>query len=259
LTANSVEEVNVIEENNREIKNKTKMKYLIINNKGGVGKSYKVKLLALKAEREGAETHFIDCDNASASMTKYFQGIRDRKPKNIKFASCNLIGPDKKIDRTMFDNFLGDIEKLENVVVDFGAASSDQLLYYIQEEASNDIIATLNELNVRLLLVIAGGGSTKECVEFFEFANSIPGIGAITHLIANEYHGGVGNKSVKEFTNSKVQIGRLHNDPNSEAQREWEQLMINGVVYADILKLNISRRRRIINYLDNIFNQINSL
>jgi hypothetical protein len=235
------------------------MKSLVLNSKGGIGKSFLVKLLALKAEKEGAETYIIDCDNSSGSTTKYYHGIKDRKPKNIKFSSYNLIGPDKKIDRTMFDNFLGSIEKLENVVVDFGAASSDQLLYYIQEEANNGIIETLNELNVRLLLVIAGGGSTKECVEFFEFANSIPGIGAITHLIANEYHGGVGAKSVKEFTNSKVQIGRLHNDPGSEAQREWEQLMINGVVYADILKLNISRRRRIINYLDNIFSQINSL
>jgi hypothetical protein len=235
------------------------MKYFVINNKGGVGKSYSVKVMVLKAEKEEVETYFIDCDNASASTTKYVQGIKDRKPKHIKFSSYNLIGPDKKIDRTMFDSFLGSIEKLENVVVDFGAASSDQLLYYIQEESSNGIIATLHELNIRLLLVIAGGGSTKECVEFFEHANSIPGIGAITHLIANEYHGGVGNKSVKEFTNSKVQIGRLHNDPGSEAQREWEQLMINGVVYSDILKLNVSRRRRVINYLDNIFNQFNSL
>lgn len=235
------------------------MKHFIVQSKGGVGKSYITKLLSLKAEKEKKETYFLDCDNSSASSTKFFNGIKDKKSKYIKAGSFNLLGQDKKIDRTRFDTFLSEIEKLENVVADFGAASSDQLLYYIIEEEKNHLIETFKEMNIRLLLVFAGGGSAKECVEFFDLANKIPGIGEITHIIANEKQGGIKGRSVKDYTEAKVQIGNLHDDPNSEAQKEWDQLMIDGVVYSDILSINLVRRRRITNYLDNIFNQINSL
>lgn len=235
------------------------MKQFIIQSKGGAGKSYLTKLLSLKAEKEEKETYFLDCDNSSASSTKFFNGIKDRKSKYVKFSSFNLLGPDKKIDRTRFDTFLSEVEKLENVVADFGATSSDQLLHYMMEEQNNGVIETFAEMNIQLLLVVLGGGSAKECVEYFGQANKIPGIGSITHLIANEFQGGVNGKSVKEFTDSKVQIGKLHDDVNSEAQKEWDKLMIDGVVYSDFLNITVIRRRRIVNYLDNIFNQINSL
>lgn len=235
------------------------MKQLIIQSKGGAGKSYLTKLLSLLADKEKKEKFFIDCDNSSASTTKFFSGIKDRKSSYVKFSNFNLLGSDRKIDRTKFDSFLAEIEKLENVVADFGATSSDQLFFYMLEEQKNGIIQTFTEMDIQLLLVVAGGGSAKECVEFFNLANKIPGIGEITHLIANEFQGGINGKSVKEYTNSKVQIGKLHDDPNSEAQREWDKLMIDGVVYSDILKLSALRRRRIVNYLDDIFNQINSL
>ncbi len=235
------------------------MKQFIIQSKGGAGKSYITKLLSLKAEKERKETYFLDCDNSSASTTKFFNGIKDRKSEYLKFASFNLLGPDKKIDRTRFDTFLSEIVNLENVVADFGATSSDQLLYYMMEEQNNGIIETFAEMDIQMLLIVAGGGSAKECVEFFEQANKIPGISSITHLVANEFQGGVKGKTVKEFTNAKIQIGKLHEDANSEAQKEWDKLMIDGVVYSDILNISMIRRRRVTNYLDNIFNQINSL
>lgn len=227
--------------------------------KGGVGKSYSAKLHSLKADKNQAETYFLDCDNASASLTKFFKGIEDRKQSFVKFGSYNLLGSDKKIDRTKFDMFLSMIAELPNVVVDFGAASSEQLIYYIQEEASNGIINTLKELDIKILLVIAGGGSIKECVEFFNEANKIEGMRQITHLVANEFLGGVNGKTVKEFTNAKIQITKLHEDANSEAQREWDKLMNEGVVYSDILTMNVIRRRRITNYLDNTFKQFDEL
>jgi cellulose biosynthesis protein BcsQ len=82
------------------------MKIFIIQSKGGVGKSYLTKLLSLKADSDQIKTYFIDCDNASASTTKFFKGIEDRKSPYILFKSENLLGSDKKIDRTKFDTFL---------------------------------------------------------------------------------------------------------------------------------------------------------
>ena len=234
------------------------MKVFLLNSKGGVGKSYSAKILSLKADKEQSKTYFIDCDNASASTTKFFKGIEERKSPYILFKSENLMGSDKKIDRTKFDTFLSTIEKLENVCVDFGAASSEQVLFYMQEEFENGILDTLNDLGVTIFLVVAGGGSIKESIEFVLELKKIPGIEKIVRVIANEYHGGVNGKSVQSYTNADIQINSLHKDINSEAQREWNDLMNSGVVYSDIMAMTLIRKRRIVSYLDSIFTQIDA-
>ena len=232
------------------------MKIFILQSKGGVGKSYVTKLLSLKADKHKEKTYFIDADNASASTTKFFNGIEKKKSPYILFKSENLLGSDKKIDRTKFDTFLEVVEKLENVVVDFGAASSEQLLYYIQEEAKNDIIETLEEIGINFFLVVAGGGSVKESAEFALELKNIDGIEKLVTVVANEYLGGVNGGSVKEYTRADIQITSLHDDANSEAQKEWNDLMNSGVVYSDIESMTVIRRKRITSYLDSIFNQI---
>jgi hypothetical protein len=234
------------------------MKIFIIQSKGGVGKSYLTKLLSLKADKDETKTYFIDCDNASASTTKFFKGIEERKSPYILFKSENLLGVDKKIDRTKFDTFLSTVEKLENVIVDFGAASSEQLLYYIQEESKNDILETLQEIGVNLFLVVAGGGSIKESIEFALELKKIKGVEKLVTVVANEYLGGVNGNSVREYSKADVQITSLHEDTNSEAQKEWNDLMNSGVVYSDIQSMTVIRKKRIVSYLDSIFNQISA-
>jgi CobQ/CobB/MinD/ParA nucleotide binding domain len=234
------------------------MKIFIIQSKGGVGKSYLTKLLSLKADKDEIKTYFIDCDNASASTTKFFKGIEERKSPYILFKSENLLGVDKKIDRTKFDTFLSTVEKLENVIVDFGAASSEQLLYYIQEESKNDILETLQEIGVNLFLVVAGGGSIKESIEFALELKKIKGVEKLVTVVANEYLGGVNGNSVREYSKADVQITSLHEDTNSEAQKEWNDLMNSGVVYSDIQSMTVIRKKRIVSYLDSIFNQISA-
>jgi hypothetical protein len=227
--------------------------------KGGVGKSYTSKVLSLKADRDKTRTYFVDCDNASASTTKFFKSIEHKKSEYIFFKSENLLGPDKKIDRTKFDTFLNTLENLDNAVVDFGAASSEQLLYYIQEEKKNGILDVLKDLGIKIFLIISGGGSIKESVDFALKLKEIGGVEELTTVVANEYLGDVNGKSVKEYTNADIQITSLHDDPNSEAQRQWNDLMNSGVVYSDILSMTIVRRRRLLAYLDSIFSQIDKV
>jgi hypothetical protein len=234
------------------------MKIFIIQSKGGVGKSYLTKLLSLKAEKDQTKTYFIDCDNASASTTKFFRGIEERKSPFVLFKSENLVGTDKKIDRTKFDTFLGVIEKLENVVVDFGAASSEQILYYMQEESKNGVLETLRELNVKIFLVM-NGGSIKECVDYAMELKKIEGVNDLVTVVANEYEQGVNGKTTQAYTNAEIQITLLHQDRNSEAQKEWNDLMTAGVVYSDILAMTLIRKRRILAYLDSIFTQIDAV
>lgn len=227
----------------------------LLNEKGGVGKSYTTKLLALMAEAEEVKTHIVDADNASASATKYFQGIVDRKSEYVLYKSENLVGPDRRIDRTKFDTFLETISQLENVVVDFGAASSEQLCYYLQEEYSNGIIEIFEELEIQLYVIIAGGGMIKESIDFFLKLKKLKGIEKIVTIVANEKEGGVNGKSVAEYTKADVQIPLFHEDSNSAAYLEWKEMMNNGMVYSDIQKLPLIRRKRITSYLDSIFLQ----
>jgi len=230
---------------------------IILNEKGGVGKSYYSKLRALKAEKEQVVTYFTDCDNASASLTKFFQGIADRKSEYVFYKSENLLGPDRKIDRTKFDTFLDTLSKLENVCCDFGAASSEQICYYLQEENQNGILEIFADLNIRLHVVMAGGGMIKESIDFFMKLKKVKGIEQFITIVANEREGGVNGKTVSEYTKADIKIPPFHEDVNSAAFLEWREMMNNGVVYSDILSMPLIRRKRIISYLDSIFSQIN--
>lgn len=231
------------------------MKYFIIQSKGGAGKSYVAKVLSLLADKESIETYFIDTDDRSATLTSFFKAINGRKSSHIKFKSMNLLGKDKKIDRTKVDVLLGEVEQLPNVVVDFGAESSQHFLHYLESEQNQGIVDLLKELDIHILLIMSGG-AVRESVQFALALKEIKGLDKITKLVANEYGGNINGKSVKEYTDADIQILPMHDEPDSEAQIEWNTMMRDGVVYADIEAMTLIRKRRIINHLNSIFNQL---
>jgi len=235
------------------------MKTVLFQSKGGAGKSFCSRLLYAYHLNKNQTSHFIDIDNASGSLTKFFNSIEERKNPKIEFANFNLMGANKKIDRSLFDLLLSEISTRENVVIDAGAATSEQILYYLRDEEPNGIIGDLKEMNIRLMLVVAGGGSARECYDFFEEAKNIPGLKDITYVVANEFLGEINGLSVKEYFDADIQIRTLTNDPTSAAELEWSNLMNNGFVMQDIEQLPLFRKRRILNYLKDIFNQIDSL
>lgn len=228
-------------------------KIFVLQQKGGVGKSTLTKLLFLKAEKEEKDVVFIDCDNASGTTTKFFLGLEKRKPKNILYKPINIVGKDKKIDRTKFDKFLEIIDGVENVVVDFGAASSEQMLFYIQEEEKNGIVEDFKNMGILIYLVVAGGGSITECAEYALELKKIDGIIDITKIVANEFLGGVNGKTVAEFSNADIIIKGLTDDVNSDAQIEWNEALKNGILYSDIGNMSTRRQRRVKNYLEETF------
>ncbi|MFM8832924.1 MAG: hypothetical protein ACKOEV_04725, partial [Cytophagales bacterium] len=71
--------------------------------------------------------------------------------------------------------------------------------------------------------------------------------------------GGVNGSTVSDYSSANVQILSLHSDISSEAQKDWNELMNLGVVYADIKEMTTIRRRRIESYLDSIAQQINAV
>lgn len=232
-------------------------KILIVQEKGGVGKSYLTRLLYLKAAKEKKETFFIDVDNASASTIKFFSAIKEKKDDFIKAKAVNLMDSNKKIDRDKFDSFLDEVSKLSNVVVDFGAASSEQFLYYLQETTDINVVELLDELGITIMVVVAGGGSIKESSEYLEKLAKIKGVRKITKIVANEFKGGSPDgKTLAEAIKADIQITNFRPDANSELQKVWDNFMSHGVTWADIESLQLLTKKRVNDYLQKIFDQL---
>jgi len=237
-------------------KQMNQLRLFILNSKGGCGKSTAAMYAFLVASMQKKPTHFLDLDNTSVTLTNFFNNIKDRKPEFIKSSSFSLLGKDNRIDRSKIDSFIEAISTLDYVIADFGAESSNQFCQFLKEEAKNGIVQTLNGLNVRILLVFAGGGCAVDCLRFFELLKSVEGVKEITHIVANEYHGGFENKTVTDFTKATITLAPLTDDPLSEANIQFTQMLQKGVVYDEILKLSVMRKTRIIKHLENFANQL---
>lgn len=226
------------------------MKYLIIQSKGGVGKSFLAKLLYLKAEKENIATAFLDADQNTDSLHEFFHGIKDRKPKNIKYKKVKLLGEDKKIVRDRFNEIYDVITTEESYVVDLGADSSQQFLNYVEE---NNLLQDLEKAGLTFLLILCGGTSIDECLSFYEKFKKVEGIGAITKVVANEKDGGVKGQSVTEFTKADKTLKVYSTE--TEPQMELNALLTKGCVYEDFNKLHAVRRSKLFIYLADVFKQ----
>ena len=114
------------------------MKAIIIQEKGGVGKSYFAKLLYLKLLKQSKQFTIVDCDNASLSISKFGAATTNKLkkagiPEKPDLKVYKLLNKEQKIDRTKFDDFLDLLVTTNHdIIADFGAATSEQFLYYAQ-------------------------------------------------------------------------------------------------------------------------------
>jgi len=235
-----------------------KKNVLILQSKGGAGKSYFTQLLALYAQSRNRKTHFIDADNSSASTTKYFEKIKDRKGNLLLYKNVNLLSSDNRIDRSKLDYLMEDLSRHAPCVVDFGAASSDQMMHWMKD---NDYVEMIKELDVAIFLIMAGGNSILECVEFYNEMAKIPKLkeSGMVNVVANEFYGGIEGKQVKEYAHAKFQIPALTEDQNSSLFLDWKNMLSEGIVLQDLEKLTLFRRKTVHDYLEKIFVQLDPL
>jgi len=236
------------------------MKALILQEKGGVGKSYFAKMLMLLLLKDEKAFKIRDCDNASLSLSKFVSKVLGKlgnRKKLIDAEAIDFLNEKQKIDRSKFDIFLEELANDEkDTIVDFGAATSEQFLYYAAE--NKGIVDDLSAMGISIFVVASGDTTWQDCFAYIKKIEAA-GLMPIVRIVANEVQGGVGDKTVSQLLQdlglNPITLPRL-GDQGDTASQEWQDFLINGLTFDEIRGLPLMRRRRVTNYLESIFEQI---
>lgn len=142
---------------------------LILQEKGGAGKSMLAYLQALKAQNK-KYSYFVDLDSSTKTSSRQLEFIRSEK----RLIEASILDSNKKIDREkIFDVFeqLAELPKAEIIICDFGAPESQQfpkLLVY--DFKASDFKDFETELNVKFIfkIVVAGGPSYQASMSYVD-------------------------------------------------------------------------------------------
>jgi len=131
---------------------------LILQGKGGVGKSLVATILAQYCKSNGQPVRCVDTDPVNQTFSQY-QGIG---AQHLKLMDGN------QLDRRRFDDLIEEILGTdESFVIDNGAASFIPLWHYMLE---NSVVRVLREANRRLLIhtVLTGGQAFVDTLNGFK-------------------------------------------------------------------------------------------
>ncbi|MDO5675547.1 MAG: conjugal transfer protein TraL [bacterium] len=166
--------------------------HLILQGKGGVGKSLVASLLCQYLIEQGREILAFDTDPINQTLTGY---------KDLPVQELKLMKGDD-IDRRKFDQLIEAIlSASSDVVVDNGAASFVPLSAYLKE---NQTVNFLEESGIRVLIhtVFTGGQAMKETADgLISLASHFPTTPLVVWL--NRYFGEIATET-KQFEEFKV-------------------------------------------------------
>ena len=162
--------------------------HLILQGKGGIGKSWISSLLAqyIKDHRKESIQCF-DTDQENTTFSHY---------KELGVKHINVMNADRTINRKMFDGMMEMIFSTdENIVIDNGANTFSPLMAYLVE---NDIIGLLKEMgkNVYIHTIVGGGDTLTDTTA--GFVSVTKSVNAPVVIWLNEHFG-----STSTFQNSK--------------------------------------------------------
>ena len=148
---------------------------LLIQSKGGVGKSFLTYLISLKHENDET-TYFADCDASVKTTTHQLKFLHGREPNRA--GSLNLLDNRKMLDRQLLFENLQEISELNraNTFIDFGASESEQLPALISMDYTiHEFKEIEKELDVEIIfnIVIAGGGAYNASISYMQIMANI--------------------------------------------------------------------------------------
>lgn len=144
-----------------------KVFHLIIQAKGGVGKSFLTYLIAVKHEDDNRRT-FIDVDSSTKTSTAQ---LRFLAQKEKRLAEIDLLDGYRKIARDRLFDSLQQLSELENDIfyLDFGAPESEQipalLTIDLNQEELKEFEQYLDSAFV-FHIVVAGGTAYTACIDY---------------------------------------------------------------------------------------------
>lgn len=169
---------------------------LILQGKGGVGKSFVATLLAEHYKARGTETVCIDTDPVNATFSGY---------PAYAVRRLEILDADKNVDPEKFDGLVEavmDAPKESVVIVDNGAATFVPLCAYLVEDGA---VAVLTEAGheVKFHTVVTGGAGLRDTMSGLDdLCASFPGVPVV--VWRNEFFGPVKGANGARFEDFKV-------------------------------------------------------
>ena len=234
--------------------------HMVLQGKGGVGKSFVAALLAQYMMQAGQRPLCIDTDPVNAT----FHGYKGLKVQRLQIMEGDEINP---------RNFDALIELIapaeEGVIIDNGASSFVPLAHYL---ISNQVPALLQDMGHELVLhtLITGGQALLDTVSgFSQLATQFP---AETRFVVwlNPYwgpveHEGKGFTELKAYRDNKERVSAIVQIPLLKEQtygRDLSDMLQNRLTFEEAIgkgSLSIMARQRLKIVRGKLFGQFAAL
>ena len=233
--------------------------HMILQGKGGVGKSLIAAALAQYKINKGQKPLCIDTDPVNASFFGY---------KALGVRRLEIMDGDE-INSRNFDTLIELIApSKDDVIIDNGASSFVPLSHYL---ISNEVPALLQEMGHELMVhtVITGGQALLDTVSgFAQLVRQFPAE-ALFVVWLNPYwgpieHEGKGFEQMKAYTSNKAQVSAIVQIPNLKGEtygRDLSDMLQERLTFDEALamdSLTIMTRQRLKIVKGQLFAQMDS-
>ena len=220
--------------------------HMILQGKGGVGKSFIAATLAQYKASKGQKPLCIDTDPVNAT----FEGYKALGVKRLQIMDGDEINPRN------FDTLIELIAPTkDDVIIDNGASSFVQLSHYL---ISNQVPLLLSNMGHELVVhtVITGGQALLDTVNgFSQLASQFPE-NAIFVVWLNPYwgpieHEGKGFEQLKAYTTNKARVSAIVKIPSLKEEtygRDLSDMLQDRLTFDQALameSLTIMTRQRL--------------
>ncbi len=233
-------------------KQNKKQVHIILQGKGGVGKSVIASLLAQFLKEKG-DLRCIDTDPINPTFSKF---------KGLEVEHLNLLSGPNKINERIFDEMIEQILTADkNFIIDNGAGGFLAISNYITE---HDIVSVLSEFDVFVHIPITGGQAFGETAKgLLSISNQFD---KKTNFILwiNEYFGKLEKdisefkfyESVKDSLSAKIYLQEQSADTFGEDIKTMftAHKTFNEIAKDENLKFMVKRRLNI--FKDQVFDQL---
>jgi cellulose biosynthesis protein BcsQ len=201
---------------------------LILQEKGGAGKSMLTYLQALKYE-DNEEVYFVDLDSSTKTSQRQLAFLKDKE----RIFESSIMDHNKKIDREKIFTVFQDIATLPGTlfICDFGAPESQQVpILFSMDFTPEDLAELGKELKAKFVfkIVIAGGPAYQASMNYAdELIDALDGKFDVL-LLLNDYtfqnfeglkedvENYVASKNArKSLVSSVIRFGNIQMDRNS--------------------------------------------
>ena len=231
--------------------------HVILQGKGGVGKSVSAAFLAQYKIEKGQDPTCIDTDPVNAT----FSGYKALNVQNLGIMEADEINP------RSFDMLIEMIAASKgDVIIDNGASSFVPLSHFL---ISNQIPALLTEMGDELVLhtVVTGGQALIDTVSgFAQLASQFPA-DVLFVVWLNPYWGaieqdGKGFEQMKAYTSNKARVSSIVNIPSLKKEtygRDLSDMLQSRLTFDEALAmstLTIMTRQRLKIIKGQVFGQL---